>query len=105
MSMPSNVIFPAGRIVEPQQRAADSGLAAPGLADEAERLTALDLEREAVDRLHVPDVAVHHEPAADRELDLQVLDLDECVAVGAHAAPPSRWRCHSSAGTGLKQRT
>ena len=93
----------AGRLVQAQERAADRRLAAPRLADEPERLAALDRERDAVDRLHVADVAVHHDPAPDREPDAEVVDLDERVA--HQAAPPSRARCHSSAGTGLKQRT
>ena len=96
--------LPRGRLVEPQERAADRRLAAARLADQPERLAALDRERDAVDRLHVPDVPVHHDPAPDREPDLEVLDLDERVAaVRAHAALPTRERCHSSAGTGLKQ--
>ena len=92
----------AGRLVQAQEGAADRRLAAPGLADEPERLAALDPERDAVDGLHVADVAVHHDSAPDREPDAEVVDLDERIA---HAAPPSRVRCHSSAGTGLKQRT
>ena len=91
-----------GRVVEAQQRAPDRGLAAPGLSDEPEGLAALDVDRDAVDRLHVADVAVEHDPAADREPDLQVLDVDEGIA---HAAGPSLDRSHSSAGTGLKQAT
>ena len=96
----------AGGLVQAQQRPADRRLAAARLADEPERLAALDRQRDAVDRLHVADVPVHDDPAPDREPDLEILDLDERVAaVRAHAAPPSLVRCHSSAGTGLKQRT
>ena len=97
--------LPGGRLVEAEERAADGRLAAARLADEPERLAALDLERDAVDGLDVADVAVHHDAAPDREPDLEVVDLDERRPVGAHAAPPRRERCHSSAGTGLKQRT
>jgi hypothetical protein len=99
---------PAGRrLVEPQQSPADRRLAAARFADEPERLAASDLEADPVDGLDVAHVAVEHEPALDREPDLQVLDGDQRVAAAgrAHAAPPSRSRSHSSAGTGLKQRT
>ena len=42
MSVPSKTIVPAGRLVQTQQRAADRRLAAARLADEPERLAALD---------------------------------------------------------------
>src|SRR5205085_10171197 len=48
----------AGRLVETQDRAAHGRLSAAGLADEAERLAALERQRDAVDRAHVADVAV-----------------------------------------------
>jgi hypothetical protein len=63
------------RLVEPQDRAPERRLAAARLADEAEGLPALDRERDVVDGLDVPDVAVEHDPALDREVDLEVLDL------------------------------
>ena len=77
----------AGGLVQAQERAADGRLAASGLADEPERLAALDLERDAVDGLHVADVAVHDDPASDREPDAEVVDLDERVA---HVTPHHR---------------
>ena len=53
-------------------------------------------------------MAVEHEPALDREVELEVLELDERAAsVGGlghgHAVAATRVRSHSSAGTGLKQ--
>ena len=94
-----------GRLVQAQQGPPDGRLAAAGLADEAERLAPLDRQRDAVDRLDVSDVPVEQEAAADRKPDPEVIDLDEARTVRHAASPPSRERCHSSAGTGLKQRT
>jgi hypothetical protein len=75
---------PAGcRLVEPQDRSPDRRLAAAGLSDKAERLPALDRERDAVDGFDVADVAVHDHSAFDREPDLHVLELNE-RAIGAH---------------------
>ena len=104
MSVPSKTIVPPVGSYRRRSARPTVDLPQPGLADEAERLAALDSERDAVDRLHVADVPVHDDSAPDREPDPEVLDLDERVAQ-SHAAPPSRVRCHSSAGTGLKQRT
>ena len=81
MSWPSKWIVPPVGFVEPQDGAADRGLAAAGLAHEAERLAAPDLKRDVVDCPDVPDMAVEDEPALDREVDLEVLELDEPAAV------------------------
>ncbi len=70
----------AGRLVQAQQRPADRRLAAARLADEPERLAALDRQRDAVDRVHVADVPVHDDPAPDREPDPEVVHLDERAA-------------------------
>jgi hypothetical protein len=96
------------RLVEPQDRPADGRLAAAGLADETERLPATDRQRHVVDGADVADVAVEDEPALDREVLLQVLQLDERPSAvagieSAHAVAATRVRSHSSAGTGLKQ--
>ena len=73
----------------------------PGLADEADRLAALDRERDAVDRLDVADVAVEHDAARQLEPDAEVVDLDERpAAVDAHALASSRLRSHAPASTG-----
>ena len=102
MSRSSKSDLPGGRLVEPQERASDRRLAASGLADETERLAAPDDEVDPVHRLDVPDVAVEHDPALDREPDSEVAHLDERCA-DAHAAPDRRLRAHSSAGAGWKQ--
>ncbi len=61
-----------------------------------------DLERDVVDGLDVAHVAIEHDPAPDREVDLELLDLDQ-VVLAAQPAASLRLFCHSSAGTGLKQ--
>ena len=62
----------AGGGDEPQDRAADGGLAAARFANEAERLAGLDIEADAIDCLDVPHRAREH-PAANREVRPQVL--------------------------------
>jgi hypothetical protein len=98
---------PARRVVEPQDRAADRRLAAAGLSDEPQRLAAANLEADVVDGLDVTDVAVEHDARFDREVDLEILQLNERPAVrsSAHAVKASLVCSHSSAGTGLKQAT
>src|SRR5262249_44328943 len=77
----------AGRLEQPQDRAAERGLAAAGLADEADRLAAPDGEVDAVDGLDVRDRLAHH-AFLDREVLLDAARLDEDVAasVRAHVA-------------------
>ena len=72
MSWPSKTIRPAVGSYEPEDRAPERRLAATRLADEAERLAALDRQRDVVDGLDVADVAVEHDAALDREVDLEV---------------------------------
>src|SRR4029453_14052142 len=84
-----------GRLVEAQDRAADRRLSASGLAHEAERLPACDLERDAGDGLDVADVAVEDEAALDREPHPEVVDLDERRAVVDEVF----LFCHSSSHT------
>ena len=80
-----------GRLVQAEERPPDRRLAAARFADEAERLAAADLEADAVDRADVADVAVEHDPGLDREVDLEVLDLDEVAVAAAH--PTAAARC------------
>src|SRR5919108_2667317 len=94
-----------GRLVQTQDRPPDGRLATAGLADEPDGLAAADRERDVVDRSDVTDVAVEHESALDREVDLQVLELDERPGAVHHAVAAARVRSHSSIGTGLKQAT
>jgi hypothetical protein len=67
---------PRGRFDEPQQQPPDRGLAAARLPDEAERLTALDVEAHTVDRLDDRHGPLQH-AAPDREMLDEVADLDE----------------------------
>ena len=54
---------------QPEQGLGQDGLAAAGLADDAERLPGIDAERHAADRLHYPSAVV--------EADPQVLYLEQ----------------------------
>ena len=80
MSRPSKVICAVGRVEQPHDAAGERGLAAAGLADDAERLALLDAEGDAVDRLHGADRLLEDDPARDREVLLDVLDDEELVA-------------------------
>src|SRR5947207_10001297 len=99
----------ARRLVEAQDRAAERGLPATGLANQAEGLAAPDRERDPVDRLDVAHMAVEDEAALDREPHPDVLELDQRPAAAAagfgarHRTATSRSQV--SAGTGLKQAT
>src|SRR5262249_57081487 len=52
-------------------------LAAAALADQPERLAALDGERYAVDGVDPADPALQDDPSGDREPGLEVLDFEE----------------------------
>src|SRR3712207_5900907 len=79
MSRPSQGIDPPGD--EPCGRR----LAAAGLADDAERLAAQEVEAHAVDRFDGPDLLAEDQAALDREVLLEVADLHQDVA---HAPSP-----------------
>jgi hypothetical protein len=68
--------------VQPQQAQAGHALARPGLADDAERLTALNLERQAVDGLY--------QAVVGREVDVQVFDVDERARLASDRRDVSR---------------
>ena len=69
----------------------------------------LDRQRDVVDRADVADVAVEDEAALDREVDLEMLELDEwagAVRRVRHAVAASRVALPLvERGTGLKQAT
>ena len=75
------------RLEQPDDGPSRRRLAAPGLAHQPERLAAAHRERDPVDGPDVADVALDDEPVADREEDLEVLDLEQRRAVAAAAAP------------------
>src|SRR5579864_4608165 len=96
------------RLDELDDRARQRRLAAARLAYEPERLTRLDREVDAVDRMHLPDRTLQ-QPGADRKVLDQILDPEQIVAhihllhgcgVGAHDTPTEsanfEWRPISS---------
>src|SRR5262249_51365959 len=58
-----------------------------GLADEPERLPFLHRERHVVHGVHARDLALHH-ALADREVLLDVLDVEERLGQAASECPP-----------------
>ena len=73
----------AGRAHEPEQRAAERRLARARLADQAEHLALVEVERDAVDGLHRAAAAAGEaraEAPVQREVDLEVADLDQRLA-------------------------
>jgi hypothetical protein len=95
----------AGRRLQPREAADQGRLSAAGLTDDPERLALVQRERHVGDRVHLPHLAVQRQAAANREVDLQVLSLEQRRA-GAHtltapAASPispstTRRRCLSA---------
>src|SRR5216683_307742 len=69
----------AGQLLQPDDASAQGGLAAAGLADQAERLPGLDLDADVVEGVHPADLALEHNPALDREVLLQVVDPQQHV--------------------------
>ena len=82
------------RLDEAKDQATDCGLAAAGLADEAERLAAPDVEVDAIDGLDRPDLPLE-DPAADRKVLDEVPDLDERLASARGRGPAAGRRAAS----------
>ena len=74
MSRPSNSIEPAVGSSSRRMQRASRGLAAAGLADEAERLAAADSKETSSTALTAADLLWKMMPLRDREVLLQVLD-------------------------------
>src|SRR5262249_17927584 len=93
-------------LVQAEQRPPDSGLATPGLADQAECLAPPDHEADVVDSAHVADVTIEQDSRLDRKPDPELLDLDQ-VPVGAHRDPATAPACSAQlpSGTDLKHAT
>ena len=72
MSRPSKRDRAAGQVVEPDDAPGQRGLAAPGLADQPERLPGAHLEADVVHRVHPRDLALQ-DALPDREVLLDVL--------------------------------
>src|SRR5207249_6263684 len=85
---------PAARVGQPQHRAPDRGLAAAGLADQADGLVFPDIEAHAVDRRnHAPLTGQHGEQAATLAVVLaQVGDFENGLAHAFLAAGYSQQR-------------
>ena len=73
------MILPDGRLDQLEDRPCQRGLAAAGLADEAECLALPHVEIDAVDGVHLPDRALE-EALADREVLDEILDAKDLVA-------------------------
>ena len=86
---------PVGRVDQPDHRPREGRLAAARLAHQAQRLAAAHVERHAVDGAHVADVALEDEPLRDREVDLQVANLERAAAPSAGCAAVARSRAPS----------
>ena len=76
-----------GGLVQVQQRAANGRLAAAGLADKAQRLALLDGEGHVVHGLEHRGL---EEAGGDREILLEVSDLNQRLVFAHHASPPSQ---------------
>ena len=78
------------RVDEAQEQPSDRGLAAARLADEAERFAATDLEADAVHGLDEADLPLE-DPAVDREVLHEVLDLDQRRRGGRRGGAAVGW--------------
>ena len=68
MSSPSRTIEPLVGLLQARDQPPDRGLAAPGLADHAERGAGPDREADVRDRAHLADPALQHRARGDREV-------------------------------------
>ena len=85
-----------GGVDEADHGAGERRLAAAGLADEAERLPAADLQRDAVDGPDRADLALEDHALGDREVDLE--------PIGAQERLTGRGRLRSQRGRRLDDR-
>ena len=87
----------AGRLLQADDQPADRGLAAAGLADQAERLARADVEDYVGDRADRADLALQHRAAGHREVLHQVLgrehDSSPTAAVSGEGLPPAGPTC------------
>ena len=89
MRSPSSTTWPAVMSNSRRIARADRRLAAARFADQRQGLALVDVERDAVDRIDDGRAAPPKKPAADREVLLEVVDLEQRRV--AHAA--TRLRC------------
>ena len=76
--------------LQPQQRQPQRRLARAGFAHQADRVALAQGEAHAVDRLHVADRAAQH-AALDREVHLQIVELQDLRRGGIAGAPAVPW--------------
>src|SRR5215216_7296752 len=72
--------FAVGRLVELQDRPAGGRLAATGLADETQRLSGFDIERDAVHGLNRADLSLEDDSPGKGEVHHQIVDGQEWLA-------------------------
>src|SRR5204863_4306905 len=75
--LPFEEELPLGRLEQPHDDPRERGLAAARFSDEAERFARVDLQVDAVDSVHVPDVLLEQDPPRDREVLLDALEADQ----------------------------
>ena len=66
-----------GRRQQPHEHADQRRFAAPGLADDPERLTRVEMEGDVVDGVDVRGGAIDDHPGLDREQHSQMVDLEQ----------------------------
>ena len=101
-STPSKQDLARGRVVEAQHQAAEGGFPAPQLADEAQRLAALDADCHVVDGAH--QLGLAEEPDADGEILLGALDGEDVVGIAADdaaACSKRRPRCNGGSSASI----
>ena len=88
MSRPRKRSAPVGGLEQPHDAARQGALAAARLAHHAQRLALVEAQRDVVDGMHVADRAVDEHALLDREVELDVLGLQQRhVALGLGRAP------------------
>src|SRR5215216_5994909 len=81
--------FSVSRLVELQNRPASGRLAAPGLADETQRLSWFDVERDAVHGLNRTNLPLEDDSPRQGEVHHQIVDGQERLirAIALRAVP------------------
>ena len=87
MSLAVEPDLAVGGVEQPHRHARERALAAAGLADQTERLARIDLEVDAVDRVHRADLLLEDDAARDREVLLDALQPKERLAGRLGASP------------------
>jgi hypothetical protein len=93
--------LPRGRLEQAHQAPGQRRLAAAGLADDPERLAAIDREADVVDGLDRADLLLEEDPSRDGEVLLDALGDEQLahatsIAFDAGFARQSSVRCASS---------